>query len=54
VQIENPGEDPKRRSLMLALQELTYSLDALPFNSPKRGDLIREIRRLEDELETMP
>ena len=50
MNVTNPGENPRRRALLQALEEAQERFDALPFNSLGRPLLASEIVRLEDAL----
>ena len=50
MQVSNPGENPRRRALLQALEEAQERFDALPFNSLGRCILAQQIVDIEDAL----
>jgi hypothetical protein len=53
MQVENPGEDPERRAIMLAIDEWQDYLQRLPLDDPRRASAAQKIVHLEDRLEAM-
>jgi hypothetical protein len=43
----NPGENPRRRALMLALEACENVLERLPFTDKRRGEVTQRIVQIE-------
>lgn len=50
MQIINPGESPRKRALIQALEEVQEAYDATPITSKNRARLASKIVELEDAL----
>lgn len=47
----NPGENPRRRALIQALETAQDTMKALPFEDKRRAELSRRIVQIEDALD---
>ena len=50
----NPGEDPRRASLAAALAAGNEALARLRLDDPRRGEIARRIRAIEDAIDGLP
>lgn len=47
----NPGEDPRRAALLSALDEADRTLRRLRLDDPRRGEVVKRIRSIDDALD---